>query len=209
MTIISTVHLERELPPGFTNENDALGDAVAEASAFVNTYARNYDPFDDFSASPLEILAPREVGRICIEVAKNFYFLRIGESSRNGEEIAFREAMLDKKITQLQKLNIEPTWESQAISLDSNNAMVIGSRNTTTGRYPRVLVTTLNNVVSAAGNVWTWSEDWEISKGGRFDDEEPSAWYFYANQDGVEGTLHYLRTYRNDTFDYMKYGTGN
>ena len=204
MTIISTTHLERELPVGFSNENGALDDAVAQATAFVNTWAKRYYPFDDYQESPLAILAPQDIGRECIEIAKAHYFLRVAQVNRNGDEIAFWYDILEQKRDLLKNITVEPTWESQTISLDSNNAMVIGARNTVTGAYHEVIPFRAN-VISAAGNRWTSTRDWEITLGGRFDDDEPDAWYFYANQDGVEGTLHYLRTYRNDSADNRRY----
>ena len=203
MTIIATAHLIRELPLDATNENGAIDDAVEQASSFVQNHAIRYEYFDDYQESPVDILAPGEVGRVCLEVAKAFYYLRIAQVNRNGDDLLFWQSIIDNYKSELKTIIIEPTWETQTISLDSNKAMRIGTLDNG-GTWPHV-IPFKSEVISATTNTWVYHEDFEIEKGGRYTDENPNAWYLYADTSSLEGTLRYLRTWRKDGFDYARH----
>jgi len=209
MTIISTTMLTSGLPSDAATDTTQISDAVLEATAFVNTWSsKKYDPFDDYQESPELILAPREIGRICLQVAKAYYYMGVGEIYRDGNENASWELILETYRSQLISIDIQPTWETQAISLNTDNSMVIGSRVTTGGMWPRVIPQTAQ-VISGAGNTWLYPDDWTITKGGDYDDEYLDAWYLRADTGStVEGTLRYMRTYRNDGRDYARYSRG-
>lgn len=202
MTIVSINMLSNRLP-GVAASSD-LTLAVNRASGFVNTWAIRYDPFDDYQESPEDILAPAEIGGICLEVAESEYYLEIGQVERDGNDSFTWSDFKDLKKEELKTINIEPTWETQTISLNSDNVMVIGSRSTTGGMWPRIIPGTAQ--VIDGSNVWARMDDWIIRKGGCYDDEWPDAWYLDVNRgSSVAGTLRYMRSYRNDTRDYMKY----
>ena len=202
MTIVSIDMLSNRLP-GVEASSD-LTLAVNRASGFTNTWAIHYDPFDDYQESPEEILAPAEIGSICLEVAEAEYYLEIGQVERDGNDSFTWSDFKDIKKEELKTINVEPTWETQTISLNSDNVMVIGSRSTTGGMWPRIIPGTAQ--VIDGSNVWARMDDWVIRKGGYYDDEWPDAWYLDVNRgSSVSGTLKYMRTYRNDTRDYMKY----
>ena len=211
MTIISTNMLADRIPGSPASTDLTL--AVNRANGFVNTWAKNYDPFDDYQESPEAILAPAEIGSICLEVAEAEYYLEIGEVQRDGNDSFTWHDFKELKKEQLKEINIEPTWETQTISLNSDYVMVIGSRSTTGGMWPRVIPHTAQ-VISASGDAsvqWIQPDDWHIVLGGdnisRISSSQfPDAWYFVANRgSSVEGTLRYMRTYRNDAKDYMRY----
>jgi len=206
MAIISTTMLSDRIPG--TADATALSNAVSKATAFVNTYAsKHYDPFDDYLDSPETILAPDEIGEICLQVAEAYYYLNIGQTSRDGNDRAVWKEILDGYRAELKEIHVAPTWETQAISLNSNNCMIIGSRTLTGGMWPRVIPQTAQ-VISNTSSVWLYPDDWFIRKGGMYDDEYYDAWYFDVNRgSSVAGTLRYMRTYRCDGYDYLKYST--
>ena len=181
--------------------------AVNSATAFVNTWtSRKYDPWDDFQESPEVILAPAEIGEICLQVAEAYYFIDIGQTTRDGNEDLYWDDFLERKKEELKEIGVSPTWETQTISLDSNDCMLIGSRSATGGMWPRVIPFTAQ-VISATTNIWIQPDDYTIRMGGDYTDEYPDAWYLDVNTgSSVEGTLRYMRTYRKDTIDYMRYG---
>jgi hypothetical protein len=212
MTIISTSMLSARLPGTATSTH--LTDAVNRASAFVNTWAINYDPFDDYQESPEAILAPQDIGEICLEVGVAMYYKARGQITHDGLIDETIDGQLLRKRTELKEIQIEPTWSTQTISLNSDNVMVIGSRTTTGGMWPRIIPFTAQ-VISANGDAttqWVQPDDWEIVRGGdnKFNNsgssQFPDAWYFVVDSgSSVEGTLRYMRTWRNDTRDYMRY----
>lgn len=209
MAIISISMLSNRLPGSPSGSDLTL--AVNRASSFVNTWAQRYDPFDDYQESPESILAPAEIGELCLSAAEAFYYKQIGQRNRNGDEVQkwhdylYGDNGLKK---QLQTIKIEPEWKTQAISLTSDNVMVIGSRTVTGGMWPRVIPFTAQ-VISATTNVWVYPDDWYIRKGGLYDDEYRDAWYLDCdNGSQVEGTLRYMRTYRSDGLDYARYSSG-
>ncbi len=209
MTIVSISMLSDRLPGTAASADLTL--AVNRATSFVNTWAKDYDPFDDYQESPESILAPPEIGDICLSAAEAFYYKEIGQRSRDGNETGYWQQYLygDSEMMglrqQLMEITIEPTWETQTISLNSNNAMIIGSRTTTGGMWTRVIPFTAQ-VISGGSSVWVCPDDWSIRKGGNYTDEYPDAWYLDANTgSSVEGSLRYRRTYRNDAMDYARY----
>jgi hypothetical protein len=203
--IIHTSHLLDELPTDASDTDNRVTDAVNRATGFVNTWtSKRYYPWDDYQTSPLVTRAPYEIVHACIEVGKAFYYMRIGQIFRDhGENVAW-QAVLDYYKDYLGSIEVQPTWEEQSISLNSNNAMVIGDRNAG-GAWPQVIPQTAQ-VISDASNVWLQPDDWYIRKGGEYTDEHYDAWYFYAESSSTEGTLRYQRTYRKDGMDYARYG---
>lgn len=209
MSIISVTQLDNELPADASNASGEMTDAVSQATGFINTWtSMHYDPFDDYYIDPtspsVEIApAPAIVQRMCLEVAKAFYFMSVGERYRDGLEKTSWAEYLDGIKTDLKMLSVAPEWKTQTISLDTSNAMVIGSRSAL-GFWPRVIPQTAQ-VVSATTNIWIPPDDWFIGQGAGLADEYPGAWYFYGGSSSVEGTLRYMRTYRNDAIDYGRY----
>lgn len=203
MSIVSINMLSARIP-GSPSGADLLK-AVNRATGFVNTWtSMNYDPWQDFQASPELTLAPVEIAEECLEIAETMYYIEIGEIQRDGEGRNLHQEFLKDKRESLQTINVMPTWESQTISLDSNNRMVIGTRDSVTGVWPRVIPFNAE-VVSSSSSTWIRGEDWYIRRGGVNQNEFGNAWYFDAQSSSVAGTLHYLRTYRKDTKDYMNY----
>lgn len=202
-TIISVARLLRELPPGASNDNNQVTDAVDQATDFCNTWAIKYDPWDEYDTSPDTPRAPNSIVRICLEVGKAYYHMAIGEIWRNREEQTTWEQVLAFYETRLKTIKVAPTWEEQTISLGSDNAMVIGSRTNTGGMWPRVIPQTAQ--VISGTTVYLQPDDWHISKGGEFDNEYRDAWYLYAESSSLSGTLRYMRTYRSDGYDYATY----
>ncbi len=210
MTIISIAMLQDELPTDASDSNNEITYAVNRGNSFVNTYAEAYEPFDDFTESPEEVQAPPQIGRICLDASKAFYYLGIGEVSRDGNEVSFWNAVLYGENgngglkQQLKDIKIEPTWQTQNIRLDSNDAMVIGSRQSSSGRFPKVIPYLAN--VNQGSGVYNINDDFVIRRGGNYDDEWRDAWYLEVQRGDITGgTLQYLRSYRIDSFDYAKY----
>ena len=202
MTIISSNMLSARLP-GTANTDD-LSLAINRATGFVNTWAIHYDPFDDFQASPEAILAPAEIGSVCLEIAEAEYYLEIGQVERDGNDSFTWHDFKELKKDELKSIEIAPTWETETISLNSDNVMGLGSRTTTGGMWPRVIPYTAQ--VISGSTVWARNDDWTIRRGGAYDDEWPDRWYLDANRgSSVTGTIRYMRTYRNDQRDYMMY----
>lgn len=209
MSIVSISMLDARLP-GNADSSDATS-AVNRASSFVNTWAKDYLPFDDYQVSPETILSPAEIGEICLKASEAFYFLEIGQRNRDGNEdtgwynFLYGNDEVEGLRQRLEKIRIEPTWESQTISLDSNNAMQLGSRNSTTGTFEKVIPYQAN--ISGTSSALQRCDDFFIRKGGVYNDEYNDAWYLDVNR-GVtttNGTVHYLRTYRKDAKDYADY----
>jgi hypothetical protein len=205
--------------PGTAVSSD-LTLAVNRATSFVNTWAKDYLPFDDYQISPEAILAPAEVGDICLSAAEAYYFLEIGQRNRDGTERTFWNEFLYGTKTkgskssaddvpglksQLMEIRIEPEWQSQTISLNSDNVMLIGTRNSTTGAFEKI-VPYLANITGTATDLQR-NDEFVIRKGGFYDDEFYQAWYLDVDSGNsvTGGTLHYLRTYRKDAKDYADY----
>jgi len=203
--IVPVATITAQLPSDAVDTNNWITDAAYKATAFCNSYAVNYDPFDEYNASTDATRAPYEVVHICTEIAKVFYYMAAGQIYRDGSETETWQSVLNNFKTELMELKIEPTWEEQTISLDSNSQMIIGDRNAG-GAFPRVIPFRAE-VISDTTNVWTEGEDWYIRKGSGYDDTHRNAWYMVTDtSETVEGTLRYMRTYKNNAEDYGKYG---
>ena len=203
-SIISEAMLTRRLPSDAYNGGNEIVDAVYASSALVNSVCSHYDPFDEYTASPEATAAPREIVDATYRIAEAMYFMNVGTRHRNGEELPYWQKVVADYTALLRTIRIEPLWVSQSIVLDANNAMGIGDRNAG-GMWPRVIPQTAQ-VISAGSSVWLQPDDWEMRRGGSFTDEYPDRWYLYASSSSVEGTLRYMRTFRNDAYDYAKYG---
>ena len=207
--IISAKMLLDRIGDDVTNTNNELDNAVNRASSECNSFAVRYDNFDPYDTDNDAPLAPYQVQLICLNLAEAYYKLNMNYQTSDGQGHQDLYRIIEENKQDLIDLEIYPTWESQAISLDSNRSMIIGSRTTTAGRWTRVIPPTIRDlnaatVVSAGSSVWNVFEDWEITRGGIYTDEDYAAWYFRAATSSVEGTLNYQRTYRNDNHDYMK-----
>jgi len=201
MTIISTTLLTNELPSDA--DATAVTNAVAESSVLVNTWAVNYEGFPDISGST--IMAPREVARACLEIAKALYWTGVGQVYRDGNESESWQALLDYYETYLGKIDIEPTGSSKTISLDSNGVQLIARGQHILRYHPK------NRVESAASPssiIWNQGTHWDIRKGSDPDAEFLDGWYFDAAtyDETIEGTLYYYRSWRNDSKDYLRFG---
>ena len=197
MSIISVAHLTQELPSDAENSNDEKTKAVAQASAFVDTWSNKYYPWDDYDSSSGETEAPDIIVRLCLDIAKAMYYEAVSEVTRGGDERDALTTFLADKRAELQEIDIKPKLLTKTISLDSNDAMLIK-------RFTHVIPQTAYVTSAVAGTVWNPVEDWRIARGGTNDDEYYNEWYFYANSSSVEGTLGYYRTYRNDGADYSR-----
>jgi len=202
MSIISTSMLTSRLP-GISDGDTALN-VINRGTSFVNTWtSKRYDPWDDFTESPEAAVAPYEIVEICLEVSEVFYYLDIGQKSRDGNDLTVYHDFLKGKKEELLSIDISPTWHNQAISLNSNKNMVIGNR--TSGTWTRVIPFNAN-IISNGTSIWTHPQHWTIRKGGNYVDEYTDAWYLDCNTGySVEGTLKYMRTYRKDCMDYARY----
>lgn len=203
-TIISEAMLTRRLPSDAYNGGNEIVDAVRASTALVNSICKRYDPFDEFTASPEATAAPWEIVEATYRIAEAMYYLNVGTRHRNGEEITYWNSVIEAQRTMLSTLQIEPVWVEQAIVLDSNNAMGIGDRNAG-GFWPRVIPQTAQ-VISDASGTWIYGVHYSVGTGGNFPDEYPDRWYLYSETSSLEGTLRYMRTFRNDAMDYAKYG---
>ena len=185
--------------------------AVNRATSFVNTWAKDYLPFDDYQESPETILAPPEIGEFCLKAGEAFYYLETGQRNRDGnEDVGWNNFLYGNDETEglkdrLKTIRIEPTWERQTISLDSNNVMLLGTRNSTTGAFERVIPYKAN--ITGTSTALQRNDEFIIRRGGDYDDEYHDAWYLDvdSNASVTNGTIHYLRTYRKDAKDYAEY----
>lgn len=205
MSIIPVSLLESELPDDAENNNQELNKAVARATGFVNSWtSKKYDPWDDYDSDDDTTRAPNDIVEITVEVAKLFYRKIAGDVWRDGED---GESFTDSREaykTELEAVNITPVFLTQTVSLDSNDSMVIGSRTTTAGIWTRVLPANAF-ITSAESNIYTYGDEFCITKGGANEDEYSDAWYLRASTSDVEGTLSYMRTFRKDMADYLAY----
>jgi len=201
MSIISTDYLQSEMfTSGF--DTSAASKAVVRASNYINTWtSKHYYPWEDYQASPDVPLAPAEIVQICVELSKVYYFLYTNESAadgnRNNEMYAIETIQKEKLLS----IDVAPEIKSLTISLDNNKSQVIGTQNSSSGRFPQVIPYNAS-IISGAGNVWAYNEDFYIRRGGCYNNEHYDAWYLESDTSSLEGTLKYLRTYRNDGKDY-------
>jgi hypothetical protein len=200
MTIISNAELLEELPTGATTTK--VTRAVNESSGLVNTWCVKYEQWPDHDDTQTP---PYEIKRSCLEVAKALYYLSIGQVNRDGNENETWQDVLDFYKIYLETIEVEPTQYSVTISLDSNGVQLIG-RNVNILRYhnKKCYVT---SVAAPTTTIWNQGVHWDIRKGNDSDNEFLDGWYFDAEtyEDTIEGTLYYVRSWRNDGLDYQKW----
>jgi hypothetical protein len=211
MSIISPTMLLTELPTGASAYTSEVLSACVQASSFVSSYtSKKYELWDDYLVSPETVLVPDIIYRLTIEAGKIFYLLNVNTKQRIKEEKTLLLEQLSTLQTQLENLNLAPTWESQSISLTSDKVMQIyntKSINIFSNNHTFIKVIPNTAIInSATSNVWVNSDHFIIRLGLITNDEYPQAWYLdSALGYTVEGTLRYMRTYRIDGYDYMKY----
>lgn len=209
MSIISVSYFKKELPEDTDNLNKLVTKAVSRASSFVNTWTSNrHYPFADYDSTTGEPTAPGDIVGYCIEVAKAYYYASIGQVSRNGEERRYWLDNLKIVREELQTIKISPEWYTKLISLDSNNIMSLGGTSVNHGVFQ--VVPCNAEIIDGASN-WERNNDWKIVQGAylspMFDaDYISDAWYLYSLYgSSLDGTVHYMRTYRKDGGDYAQY----
>ena len=204
MSLITIEYFQKELDDSASNENGLLTKAINRATASINTWSsRKYDPFESFDVTNNTPLAPDDIIAICIEIAKAYYFLSLGEVSRAGEEKAYWKTLLNDYKKDIQEIDISPVWKDQTISLNTYDNMLIGTQ-TASLQFHRVIPHNAY-VLSGATAIWGKETHWTITKGYVYEDEHPDGWYFRALDSDVEGTLYYMRSYRKDGKDYASY----
>lgn len=198
--------LENELSNDAENNNNEITRAVNSATGFINTWTSNrYDIWDNYNTDNDVPRAPDIIVAYCLRVAKMYYKEAIGEVWRDGGEDKSITDVLAEIKKELMKIIVPSEYTTQAISLDSNYSMLIGSRTTTSGQWTRVIPFNAH-ITSGGSSVYVINDDFWINKGGYYTDEYPDAWYLRTNQgSSVEGTLNYMRTYRKDCADYIMY----
>lgn len=206
MAIISVSMLENELSDDAENNNKEMTRAVNSASGFVNSFtSKKHDIWDDYDTDDDIPRAPDIIVAYCLRVSKMYYKEAIGEVWRDGGENETIRTVLDDIKKELVELAVPPEFKTQAVSLDSNSSMIVGSRTTTSGQWTRVIPFNAH-ITTGVSSVYVINDDFWIDKGGYYTDEYPEAWYLRTNSgSSVEGTLSYMRTYRKDSADYIAY----
>lgn len=202
MSIISVERLSNELPNDASNADGILSLVVNRASVLVKAHTSNrYDSWDDYDSSTGEAKAPYEIEFICMEVAKAMYFLAIGQVDNDGFGRNIHTQYIKDTKKDLQKIDISTVTLTQNVSLDANDAMLIGERvnNIWTRVIPQVC-----HVETATSNTWIKDVDFVVRKGGTNTDEYFDAWYLYALDTSLEGVLHYVKTFRSDAGNYAR-----
>lgn len=205
--IIPVEYLDNVLPEDADNQMDRQTNAVTMATAFVNTYASHYLPFDGYSVTTgsgdeddtYTINAPNVIAQICTQVAIAFYFLSTDQVMRDGEERQLWNATLDRYKEGLRDIEIEPDEYQVTVSLDSEGYQLIA-------RNQNIIPNTAF-ITSGSSNIWNNGEHFYIRKGQLdADDYYFDGWYLDGSneKDDLEGTLTYYRSYRRDGKDYMK-----
>jgi hypothetical protein len=201
-TIISVTHLKNILPSDAADTNNDLTNAVSEASSLVNSWASHYMPFAEVDVNGYA-QAPGIVVYYCRQIAKCLYYMGIGQIYRDGAEKKSWQEDLEYYKKLLNELEIEPTVHTVVLTLDSNYRMLIARNQNILPQHTQCKL--LSN--ESPQNSWNFGEHWTISKGRMYDGEYEDGWYFTAIDDEttIEGTLYYVKSYRNDTRDYMRY----
>jgi len=202
--IIPVAYLDRELPSDSDDTNSAETNAILEATDFCNTHADKYDRWPahtDNGDGTYVINAPRQVQRICTEVSKAMFWMGQGQINRDGTEDTTWEEVLNFYEDKLNKLSVEPTIYSVAISLDGNGVQLL-ARNQNILPYH-----TESKVTSLTTNIWNQGYHWNIRRGLDADDEYTDGWYFDAEQysSSIEGTIYFARSWRADGLDYLRF----
>ena len=201
-TIISVTHLKNILPADAADTNSVLTNATVEATSLVNSWASRYLPFPEVDVYGYA-QAPGIVIYYCRQVAKCLYYMGIGQIYRDGAEKKSWQDDLQYYKKLLNELDIEPTVHTVTLDVDANGRMLIARNQNILPQHPQCcLVSSLS-----PQEEYNYGEHWNISRGKLYEGEHDDGWYFTALDDKatIEGTLYYVRSYRNDTRDYMKY----
>ena len=203
-TIISVNHLKNILPSGVLDTNNVLTDSVLQASNYTNTWAERYLPFDEVDSNQ-NAQSPGIVVYFCKMIAKAIYYQSIGQIFRDGSEGKTWQDELDYYKKALIEMDIEPSLHSKTIVLNSDGMMLIERNREILPCHPQC------KIISSASpqNQWNQYEHWAIRKGKKYEGEYADGWYFdgATYKSSIEGILYYLRSYRNDKRDYMKYSS--
>lgn len=202
MAIVPVNYLQREMKPDTDDTNSLLTRAIEQAGDFVDGACVNYEEWPDFTTSGGvdTVNAPPVIERYCLQVAKAYYYLSVGVQYRDGTETRWDDLLIDYNL-QLRALEVEPTASSTTISVNSDGVQLIARNQHILRFHP------LCRVESATTNVWNQCIHWDIRKGNDNNDEQFDGWYFDASSytSSIEGTLYYVRSWRNDGLDYQKY----
>ena len=207
MSIISISYLQKELPIDASNMDQLITKSVTRGTSYINTWCgKIHYPFSDYDTTTGEPTAPNEIVYYCTEVSKAFYFSAIGEVSRAGEEKSFWLSHLKILRTELQQLKISPQWYTKIISLDANNIMSLGGD---ASNHAVFQVVPHNSEIIGGSQKWTRRQDWQVVQGKYLnivtEDYHSDSWYLQVSSNAVDGTFHYMRTFRKDGGDYATY----
>lgn len=208
MTIINAAMINQELPDG----SSVSQGVIDEADSFVkNATSRVYDTWDDYLESTKATTAPGEIVRLTKEITKAMYFLSKGQTNRSGTEHEYWSNFLKEKKLELSTVQIQPTWYTQTVALNSNYCMLIGKDVHDTGFsgtfYRIIPASALLILTNQASTDLINGYDFQIRKGLYQNSEFTEGWYFELLKTSATttGSLKVLRTYRNDGVDYQKY----
>ena len=205
-SIISVAHLQAVLPSDASDTAQAITNAVNEASSLVNSWATHYLPFDEVSNAGAT-QAPSLVVYYCRQIAKIIYLMNIGQIFRDGSEGKTLQDDLEYYHKLVSDMSIEPTLHTKTVAFDSNYRMLIARGQNIIPSHPQCKIES----GASPQNAWNIGEHFNITRGRMYDGDYEDGWYLNAVTDKaeIEGTLTYVRTYRNDGYDYMKYNNGS
>jgi hypothetical protein len=213
MSIISIDEFRKELDEDTTDYNKLLTKSVNRATSFVHTYtAMHHMPFDDFNATTGFPRAPDDIVNYCTQVATAMFYMSIGESSRDGKERTFWKDILIELSNELKKLRISSKWITETISVDSNDIMLLGAD---INNHQTYKVIPFNANITGGASTWVNGTDFVIVTGEFLNgltnvEYLRDVWYLYGLENTtVDGTLHYMRSFRNDNSDYALYSRNN
>ncbi len=196
--IISTEYLRLRLP-GSDNENDNITDAVSQANSALNGACVKYHPFTFWDTATNAATAPCVIVQKTLELAKLIYKRNTGDVETGDDAQETYRVREEELLKQLKKIEVPPSEETQTVSL-VDDKMLLG---TWTAEAGYVQAIPFGAYIMGGASKWINKVDFKIVRGDELD-EIPDAWYLYQLKSGVDGTLHYKRTYRNDGIDYMK-----
>lgn len=204
--IVPVSYLTRELPSDASDSDGLITGAIIEAGQFVNTWAKQYEQWPDYTdngGGSYTINAPREISRICTQIAKLLYYQAIGRVDRDGLEDERNDKRMEGYKVLLGEIEVSPTVYNLTINLNSDGTQLI-ARNQKILRYHPLC--RIESHTSPA-NITYQGQDWDIRQGGTFDSEYADGWYLdsLGNDDLIEGTLYYARSWRNDNKDYIRF----
>lgn len=206
MAIIPINYLEREMPTDDTEDQDEfLTSSINEATEFCNTNAVNYELWPDYDSDTGIPVAPNPIPRICLQVAKIYYYQATGRIARDGLESENLNETLAAYSLRLKTIDIQPTIYSATISLNSDGVQLI-ARSQHILRHHQSC-----KVVSGSSNIWNQGFHWDIRRGDDSETEYLDGWYFDAEtyRSTIEGTLYYARSWKNNFLDYQRYENSN